>query len=394
VGALNFSLASKATNEAQIKTYREKAIKYLDQAVKLFPNYRQAHKNLARLYFQIGEDQYIDLALKHFAKSIELGDKEAATYILLSKLYFDRQLFVAAETAARQAIMMDPKIKESRTILAYSLFQQERYAEAQGVFKELLEDEPNNSDIWLMIGNTFLQDNRIDEAAQQLEIVRLMGKADSRTMSLLGDVYMNKSMVEDAKEAYSQSLKLAASESGGLKNPEEFISSVRSLNNYQEYELAMSLLNEVSDAFEGKLDDAKRNEILVLSSEINIALGQDAKAVEDLKGILDIDPLNGRALLSLGQYYSRLKTDDQAKRLEAVELALGFYRRAQDLIDLGREGDEETARQAYVGAGQLLAREKRLREALNALEEAQAILYQDRIANYIDMIRSVSSRNS
>lgn len=392
IGSVYFRLSSMETNDpAAALAFQKEAIKFLNLAIEAFPNYRQAHKNLARLHFQIGDTASIDSALKHFAKSIELGDKEAATYVLLSKLYFDRSLYVAAESAARQAIMMAPEIKESRTILAYALFQQERYAEAQNVFEELLVDDPDNADIWLMIGNTYIQENRIAEAAQRLEIVRLMGEADSRTMGLLGDVYVNKGMVEDAKQAYSEGLVLAKKENViNLLTLPNYIRSVETLSNFQAYELSRDLLTEIEEAYEAILTPDEKNNILALRSEINIALGDDARAVENLKDILDIDPLNSRALLSLGQYYSRLRPAEEKDRLEAVELALIYYRRAQELIKRGAEGDEEAARQAYVGEGQLLTRERRLREALIALEEAQAISPRDRIANYIDMIRRVS----
>lgn len=391
IGSIYFRLSSMSGNPSSVRSYQNQAVKYLDLATEAYPNYRQAHKNLARLYFQIGDGASLDKALIHFAKSIELGDKEAATYILLSKLYFDRSFYVAAESAARQAIMMAPQIKESRTILAYSLFQQERFAEAQKVFEELLETDPNNSDIWLMIGNTFIQNQQVDEAAKRLEVVRLMDKANSRTMGLLGDVYVNKGMVEDATVAYSEGLELAKDENGiTLKALPEFIQSVETLSNFQAYELARGLLDEIETAYEGVLTDNERNNLLAIRSEINIALGDDARAVQNLKDILSIDPLNSRALLSLGQYYGRLRPADDTERLESVELALVYYRRAQELIKRDGPGDAEATRQAYVGEGQLLTRERRLREALNALEEAQRIEPQERIANYIEMIRRVS----
>jgi|TARA_B110000438_G_scaffold303242_1_gene363875 tetratricopeptide (TPR) repeat protein len=391
IGSIYFRLSSMVKNQSSVRSYQMQAIKFLNQATVVFPNYRQAHKNLARLYFQMGDNASIDKALKHFAKSIELGDKEAATYILLAKLYFDRNLYVAAETAARQAIMMAPEIKESRTILAYALFQQERFEEAQNVFEELLEKDPDDADIWLMIGNTFIQNQQIDEAANRLEVVRLMGEANSRTMGLLGDVYVNKGMVEDATQAYSEGLHLAETENAiTLTALPEFIQSVETLNNFQAYELGRDLLDEIEAAYESILTDDERNNILALRSEINIALGDDVRAVQNLKDILSIDPLNARALLSLGQYYGRLRPADDKERIEAVELALVYYQRAQELIKRDGPGDAESTRLAYVGEGQLLTRERRLREALKALEEAQRIERHERIANYIEMIRRVS----
>ncbi len=388
IGSVYFRLSTLAEAETERERYRQQGVDFLQQAVEKFPSFRQAHKNLARLYFQMGTDEAMPLAMKHFARSIELGDKEAATFILLAKLYYDSERYVAAEAAARQAIMMDPDIKEARTILAYSLFSQERFQEAQGVFKEMLQDDPDNADVWQMVANTYIQSNEISEAANRLEIVRFMGEAQSSTLLLLGDVYMNKSMTEDAKQVYSEALQLALEEPNDpiLDN---YVQPIEHLNNFQAYDLAKELLDEVESAFSGDLDNDQRNDLLALRSEINIALGEGEAAAQNLKDILDIDPMNRRALLSLGEYYSRLTPEDRQERQEAVETALSYFRRAQELINTGNSRDEDAARQAFVGEGQLLARERRLNEALAALEEAQQIEEEDRIASYIDMIRQV-----
>lgn len=397
VGSIYFRLSTMESGPAQ-EQYREKAKRFLKKSIDMFPSYRAAYKNLARIYFQEGTKESLQLATKNFTKALQLGDKESSTYVLLAKIYFDEGKYAAAEAAARQAIMMDPSIKESRTILAYALFSQERYKEAQAVFEEMLQDDPNNADIWQMISNTYIQADRIDEAAKRLEIVRFMGEANADTLLLLGDVYMNKYMVEDAAEAYADALKLSSAESK-LREISVFLRPVETLNNFQAFDLAMDLLGQIESVYAQSLSKDQQNDILALRSEINIALGNDEAGADNLKQILGIDPMNRRALLSLGQYYSRKRPDPEAEnakqlRQEYIQLALDYYGRAQELIGTGNDQDREAARQAFVGEGQLLAQERRLPEALEALEEAQSISKEARITSYIEMIQRVlESRN-
>lgn len=399
IGSVYFRLATMAGGSQQ-QQFRDQSRRYLEEAISMFPNYRAAHKNLARLYFQLGDPRSLDMAIKHFGKAIELGDRESSTYVLLSKIYFDKELYAASEAAARQAIMMDPTIKESRTILAYALFSQERYDEAKAVFEEMLQDDPNNADIWQMISNTYIQANQIDEAAKRLEIVRFMDKANADTLLLLGDVYMNKNMVEDAAEAYEDALQLSTRERN-LRDINTFIRPVETLNNFQAFDLAMELLGKIEDTYKSGLSTQQQNDILALRSEINIAQGDELEGAKNLEQILSTDPMNRRALLSLGQYYARKKAtspagSDAAKqeRQVAVQRALDYYGRAEELVNTGDPEDEEAARQAYVGEGQLLARERRLPEALEALQAAQDIKQEGRIASYIDMIQSVLAQRN
>ncbi len=392
VGSVYFRMATMADGP-QAEQFMAKARENLSLSVEIFPNYRQAHKNLARIYFTGGDAQ---AAARHFVRSIQLGDREAATYVLLSKIYFDQEKFASAESAARQAMLMDPNLREARTLLAYSLFQQERYSEAKALFEEMLQSDPDSSDIWQMISNAYIQTEQIDAAARVLEIVRFMGDAQSQTMMLLGDVYMNKNMIEDAAQAYMEALEISQGESN--RQPvATFIRPVETLNNFQAYEAAMELLNRVTEVY-SNLSDDQRNELLALRSEINIALGEGEEAAENLRQILEIDPMNRRALLSLGQYHARWQPGDDvsdadadALREEAVQLALGYFRTAQELINTGREEDEDAARQAFIAEGQLLAQEQRLDGALTALREAQSIEAEDRIASYIEMIERVLS---
>lgn len=393
IGSVYYQLGGLSENEANRERYYQLAETNLRKAIERFPNYRQAHKNLANLLFQQDKP---DEALPHFIKALTLGDRDPLTYGFLAAIYYQNQQFSAAETAARNSIMLNPDIPDFRRILGLTLFQQERYAEARAVFEELLQERPSDAFYWQMIANTLINTNQIDEAAQMLEIVRFMDKADAQTLLLLGDVYMNKNMIADAAAAYTDALAKTRQSEAPLPDVSTYIRPVETLNNYQAYDLAMALLDQVEAVYGGELSQQQRIDILALRSEINLSGGNIEEAAQNLRDILQSDPMNGRALLSLADHYATQPapegaTDAERRQFEAenVQRALDLYNRAQELRYTGDPSDLEIARSAYIGEGQLLTRQRRLDEALEALRQAQAIKEEARIADYIQMIESV-----
>ncbi|MDA7868734.1 tetratricopeptide repeat protein, partial [bacterium] len=69
-------------------------------AIKRFPEYRRAHKNLALLY---ARSDRMTLAKPHLIKAMELGDADHLSYGLLGHAMLAEEKALAAEAAFRQA---------------------------------------------------------------------------------------------------------------------------------------------------------------------------------------------------------------------------------------------------------------------------------------------------
>ncbi len=394
IGAGYFQLGQLTDNEEQRQRFFQRGRENLERAIQRFPNYRQAHKNLANLLFRNGMEQD---ARPHFIRAIELGDRDPITFGILAAIYYEAEQFSSAETAARNSLMLNPTQIEFRRILGLSLMQQERFDEARAVFEEILQERPNDAFYWQMISNTLVNTDRIDEAARVLEIVRFMGEAQPQTLLLLGDVYMNKNMVEDAYTAYREALEMTRAQRGQQLPPiSTYIRPVESLNNFQAYQEAFDLLAIVEDTYRRNLTDDDRMQILVLRSEINLARGEAEEAARNLREILRSDPMNPRALLTLANYYGTRRpppglsvVEERQFRTRSVQRSIDLYQRAQELRFTGDDRNLEAARQAYIGEGQLHARERNLDQAISALRAAQQIREEARIGEYINMIQQV-----
>ncbi len=383
-GTLEMRNAELTDDEEERKRIMRRAQSYLEQAIDPetgFPDFLRAHKNLANLLFRSDQP---DEAKEHFIKAIELGDRDAVTFGLLGAIFMEEGKFISSETALRNSLMINPGILEFKQLLGNVLLQQERYAEAKEIFSELLLRRPNDVNFWMAQSNAYIALDEIDKATRNLEVVRFMGAANVASLMLLGDVYINKEMIDEATEVYLEAIEMDPSE-GNLNN---FIRAAETLNNFAAYDQGLKLLNEIENYYGDDLSEDQEIDLLSLKSEINISLGKGAEAAENLESLLGKDPFNARALLSLARYYATLDPDEdlpseqqdlQKRRNE--QQAIIYYERAQNL------DDEQAQVRAYVGEAQLRVQRDELDVAAELLEDAQAIEYQDTVQSYLDQIR-------
>lgn len=384
-GTLEMRNAELTRDEAERKRIMRRAEAYLKQAIDPstgFPNFLRAQKNLANLLFR--DDRSAE-AKEHFVKAIELGDRDAVTFGLLGAIYMEEGKLISSESALRNSLMINPGILEFKQLLGNVLLQQERYAEAKEIFSELLLRRPNDVNFWMAQSNSYIALDQIDEATRNLEIVRFMGAANVPSLMLLGDVYINKEMIDEATEVYLEAVDMDPSDS----NLNNFIRAAETLNNFAAYEQGMELITRIENAYEDGLSDEQEIDLLSLKSEINISLGKGAEAAENLESLLAKDPFNARALLSLARYYSTLDADEDlpSEQQDLMERrnqqqAIIYYERAQNL------DDEQAQVRAYVGEAQLRVQRDELDVAADLLEDAQSIQYQDTIQAYLDQIRA------
>lgn len=385
-GTLEMRISEITKDQAESERIMRRAESYFKRAIDPntgFPNFLRAHKNLANLLFKM--DRAKD-AKAHFVKAIELGDRDAVTFGILGAIYMEEGKLISAGTALRNSLMINPEIPQFKQLLGNVLMQQERYAEAKEIFSEMLLKSPNESNFWMAQANCYIALDEIEQAARNLEIVRFMGKSNVPSLMLLGDVYINKEMIDEAAEVYMEAILLDPS-SGNLSN---FIRAAETLNNFAAYDQGMAVITQIEKAYDGNMTDEQEIDLLSLSSEINISLGKGEEAAADLEELLKKDPFNARALLSLARYYTDLEPDQSlapeeqdlmARRYQ--QQAIIYFERAQNLNEISDQV------RAYIGEAQLRVQRDELELAADLLEEAQSLSYQDTVQSYLDQIREV-----
>ena len=146
------------------------------EAIRRYPKFRRAHTNLAYLY---AKQEEMDKALPHLQQAIELGENSHRVFGLTGFSYLSADNPVAAETAYRQAIMLNGANIDWQMGLAQSLITQEKFEEAAALLGTLIKQDPNNKQLVLQQTNAYLEMDKKDDAAANLEMLRLRGQADA-----------------------------------------------------------------------------------------------------------------------------------------------------------------------------------------------------------------------
>jgi len=334
-------------------------------AVSKYPKFRRAWKNLGLV--EIRQGRFDDAALA-LSRVVELGGSDALTYGLLGFAYLNEEDPLAAESAYRLAILLDPKTDDWKMGLARSLFQQSRFAEAVALTGAMIAKQPDRADLWLLQANAYLGQGEPLRAAENFELVDRLGAASVDSLNLLGDIYINAELYDLARDAYNRAL-----ESDPDAYRERALRAANNLAARGALDETGALLDAIALFYADDLTPEEQVGVLRLRARLAVATGANDEELHLLEQIVALDPLDGEALLLLGM---------QAGRDGDTEHAIFFYERAAAI-----EGFEADAK---VRHGQLLVGLGRYAEALPLLRRAQVVEPRANIQEYLEQVERVA----
>lgn len=360
--ALNYTLGNLYLQNSRY----DEAVSQYEVSIKKFPNFRRAYKNLGLARIQAGS--YAD-AIKALVKAVELGDGAGDTFGLLAFSYLNEGNPAAALEGYRQASLLNPGNREWRIGKAEALMRTERYQEAISEFKQLISEMPDRVAFYTSIANAYLSLNEMETAANYLEILRRRNEAKPSALGLLGDIYINVGLAKLALLAYQDALA-----TGGFSSPK----SIRALRAFLQrgyYAEAEVFLADLENTFSGNISDEESREILNLKAQLALAEGHNKEAAEILEEVLSQDPLNGNALILLGNYNQGVGDD---------ETAIFYFERALQISDFQREAQLQLAR--------IYVRQKEYPQAIRQLEAALDLEYSANVQDFLDAVKAVNNR--
>jgi tetratricopeptide (TPR) repeat protein len=348
----------------------EEAAPHYETAIEKFGSFRRAYKNLGLIRVRLGE---FEKAIPLLSQVIELGGGDGLSYGLLGYSYSSMGDYVPAESAYRSAMLLEPATLDWKLGLTQSVLKQRKYGEAVMLCEELISRDLERSDFWLLQANAYIGMDQPFKAAENFEIVNRMGQATVQSLNTLGDIYVNETLWDLAARAYGQAVSMDLGQP--VTRP---LRSVEVLARRGAGDQARELLATVQDAYEGRLDEEERIQLLRLQARLDAAEGEGDSAVQVLGEIVKLDPLDGEALLLLGQHYARTDQPEQA---------IFYYERVQSIGEF--EAD------ARVRHAQVLVSQSRYEEAVPLLKRAQELKPRDDVARYLEQVERVArSRRS
>jgi tetratricopeptide (TPR) repeat protein len=350
------------------------------EAIRRFPRFRRAHTNLGYLY--VSQNQ-IEEAVPSLQKAVELGETSARTYGLLGYCYLQKKNALAAENAYRQAYLLDPKSRDWKMGLAQTLLLQERYPEATSMLGTLIDEYPDDRQLWLQQANALLSQDKKMDAAITLEALRLKGRATEGDLNLLGNIYMDQGEAQLALYAY-----LEAIDKSPKLDIARALRSARILNDYGFPEKAAEFADKI--AAKGSLTFKEQLDLDLVRAKIAQSAGNDAQVGELLQDLFTRDPGNAEILLELARHYDELSKNEQDEAKRSIHLG-----EAKVHFKLALE-KESVAYQANLGLGQLLVREKQYSESITYLEKALSLKTGDKTSldQYLSRVKRAADRDA
>ncbi|MFZ9936484.1 MAG: tetratricopeptide repeat protein [Luteolibacter sp.] len=348
------------------------------EAIRRFPRFRRAHTNLAYLYISQNKTEE---AMPMLQRAIELGENSARVYGLLGYCHLLKKNAVAAENAYRQAYLLDASSRDWKLGLAQALMAQEKNAEAASMIGTLIEENPNDRQLWLQQANAFLAAERKDEAIVNLEALRLKGIADEANLNLLGNLHMDRNEPQLALLAY-----LAAMDKATTLDVPRALKSARILNAYGFPDKAEDMIARIRVRTGDEISPADLTALLLTEVRVSQTKSDHARTGELLAQLLELNPADGEVLLEAARHKDLLSRDeaDEEKRAALVAEARTNYQ-------LAARG-KDVAYPANLALGQMLVRERRYQEALTHLRAALELKRSESLEQYTSRVQRAADR--
>ena len=142
----------------------EVALIPLQKAVKVAPEFRQAHENLALVWTKLGDLNKAEISLK---KSLEIDPSNFTNWKSLGDVLSDQGKEKEADKAYKNAISTDKKYLDLQK--AMSQVQKGNLGEAEKIYRSILSDDPNNVDALRLLALLASRTGAIDQAINMLE---------------------------------------------------------------------------------------------------------------------------------------------------------------------------------------------------------------------------------
>jgi len=358
--AIDFALATMYYQVGRLS----KSAQTYEKALQKFPSFLRARKNLGFVYLSLGS---LDKASKSLSEAISLGENDGVTYVALGYCHLSQNLYLAAENAYRMGILLYPESKDARNGLVNCLLSTGRYPEALSLLNELIEKDPENTFCHYARASALQGMDREKDAVIALETLRRMGQIKTSALITSGDLYHNLGLYDISLSRYQEALankeKLTSS---------QFVRVARILIQRGSYEDGFSYLRQIEQTFGASFSAVEKKEVLLLQAEVLKATGKSEEAASLLRQIVEANPLEGKALILLGQHAWNEDNYTQASL---------FFERATRV--------KEWEVRALIEHARMSVANREYDDAVRMLEEAQTISPQPRVERYLKSIQNL-----
>lgn len=179
------------------------AVSHLQQAVALNPLVSSHYVGLGEALLQTGA---VSQAIEQLEEGVRLDSNQVDGYQLLGASFKQAGQLDAAAEAYQKALAIDPSHQEVLNGLAVVYTNLGDFEKAQGIFERLVEEVPSNLDYRFNLSVVLMQLEKYDATIETLQKVLEMSPDYIRAYVVLGSVYMEQGLIDEARQVYQGAL--------------------------------------------------------------------------------------------------------------------------------------------------------------------------------------------
>lgn len=339
----------------------EPSEKWFLSALNKAPAFRRAWRGLGMV--QVKAAKWKE-AVASLGKAIGLGIQDGPTYGLLAYSLLSLDRASSAESAYRQALMFDPDSLDWKMGLVRATLKQLKAAEAAALCDEILRDNPDRTELLSLQAEAFIAMKENVKATENLEILVRGGQAKGEDMKRLADIYLASNEPALALSAYSRWLE--RSDKKPAEDVPQIVSAAENLASQNALPEASLLLAKAKTVSEKQLPKEVEAKMLKVEARLQMNSGKGDAAAPILQRVVELNPLDGSALMLLGQHFGDAK--DSVK-------ATAYYERATKI--------KETEPDALIRLAQLNIADGKLADALPLLKRSNDLKPRDGVQKLI-----------
>lgn len=309
----------------------------LEKATIKEPELAPAHNALALTYLREGA---FEKARPHLQKAIELGKSSAQ---LIGQLaYVNMQLGhpSAAVAGFRQAAFLDATNKDWQQGLLFSLVRSKSLAQASALVEKILEQSPQDKELWMLRSQIALQSGDNLQAVSSLESAIQLGEKTPDNLMTAIQLHLTTGSPKRAVELLTHPALL--NKSIKQAHQHELIQITKWLAAEQQWDNLQALLTRSKTQ---SISKELNVTLAVTEARLDIHKGEVSKAEKLLKNALKLAPTQGEALMEFAKLLRDQQRYIQAKHYYLRAEALPSHRepamlgRAKIAIEQGQYSD-------------------------------------------------------
>ncbi|HAL71921.1 MAG TPA: hypothetical protein DCP71_09145 [Verrucomicrobiales bacterium] len=335
--------------------------KWFLSALNKAPAFRRAWRGLGMA--QVKASKWKE-AVASLGKAIGLGIQDGPTYGLLAYSLLALERASSAESAYRQALMFEPDSLDWKMGLVRAQLKQLKAAEAAALCDEILRDHPDRIELLSLQAEAYIAMKENGKATENLEILVRGGQAKGDDIKRLGDIYLATNEPALALSAFSRWLER------GDKNPAEDVPHIvmvaENLSAQNALPEASLLLVKAKATSDKQLPKEVEAKMLKVEARLQMSAGKGEAAAPILQRVVELNPMDGSAMMLLGQHFADAK--DSVK-------ATAYYERATKI--------KETEPDALIRLAQMNIADGKLADALPMLKKSNDLKPRDGVQKLI-----------